>query len=56
MLTQQGVLENRASDVLRRYSRTLAADVELTRKFGSPRMDDQLKSHRRRICEHCERA
>lgn len=44
MLTQQGVLENRASEVLRRYARTLAADVELTRKFGSPRMDDQLKS------------
>jgi hypothetical protein len=43
MLTAQGVLEDRASDVLRRYSRTLAADVELTRKFGSPRLDDQLK-------------
>lgn len=44
MLTRQGVLENRASDVLRRYSRVLSADIELTRRFGSPRLDDQLKS------------
>lgn len=44
ILTQQGVLENRASDVLRRYARVLSADVELTKRFGSPRLDDQLKS------------
>jgi hypothetical protein len=44
MLTQQGVLENRASDVLRRYSRVLSADIELTKRFGSPRLDEQLKA------------
>jgi hypothetical protein len=44
LLTQQGVLEDRASDVLRRYARVLSADVELTKRFGSPRLDDQLKS------------
>lgn len=43
LLTKQGVLNNRATEVLHRYSRTLAADVELTRKFGDARLDDPLK-------------
>ena len=43
LLQKQGVLNDRASEVLHRYSRTLAADVELTRKFGDPRIDEPLK-------------
>jgi hypothetical protein len=42
MLQKQGVLEDSATDVLHRYSRTLSADVELSRKFGDPRMDGVL--------------
>jgi hypothetical protein len=43
MLQQQGVLEDDVLDVMHRYSRTLAADVELTRKFGDPRLDGPLQ-------------
>lgn len=43
MLAKQGVLNDRASEVLHRYSRTLSADIELTRRFGDPRLDAVLK-------------
>lgn len=43
LLTEQGVLEDHASDVLKRYARVLSADTELTRRFGSPDLKDQLK-------------
>lgn len=43
LLTKQGVLEDRASHVLHRYARTLAGDIELTRRFGDARMDEALK-------------
>lgn len=43
MLQKQGVLEDDVLDVMHRYSRTLAADVELTNKFGDPRLDGPLK-------------
>ncbi len=43
MLEKQGVLDNDVIDVMHRYARTLAADVELTRKFGDARLDGPLQ-------------
>ncbi|MDP5279905.1 hypothetical protein Q9Q95_13300 [Sphingomonas sp. DG1-23] len=43
MLQKQGVLEDDVIDVMHRYSRTLAADIELTRRFGDPRLDGPLQ-------------
>jgi hypothetical protein len=44
VLEALGVLENNAGLVLGRYARVLAADVELTRAFGDPRLDKPLKA------------
>lgn len=42
VLDQLGMLENDYERVLRIYTRTMAADVELARAFGRPDMRDQL--------------
>lgn len=39
----EGFLENDMELILRRYSRTMAAEVELTEKFGRADMKDQLE-------------
>jgi hypothetical protein len=43
VLHELGILETRADIVWKHYARVMAADIELTRKFGSPRLDNQLK-------------
>jgi hypothetical protein len=43
-LTKMGILEKRADIVLRNFSRMVSGDIELTRKYGSPTMEDQFKT------------
>ncbi|WP_346248617.1 hypothetical protein [Sphingomonas rustica] len=42
VLVRQGVLETDASEIVSRYIRTMAADIELTRRFGDPMMTSVL--------------
>lgn len=44
ILNKLGILEKRADIVLRNFSRMVSGDIELTRKYGNPRMEDQLKT------------
>jgi hypothetical protein len=44
VLTGLGMLEKRADIVLRNFSRMVSGDIELTRKYGSPKMDDQMSA------------
>lgn len=41
ILHSLGMMEQNALEVLRRYGRTVGADIELTKKFGSPTLVDQ---------------
>jgi hypothetical protein len=43
-LTKMGILEKRADIVLRNFSRMVSGDIELTRKYGNPTMEDQFKT------------
>lgn len=43
VLNELGVLENRADIVWRHFARVMSADLELTRKYGSTTLDQQLK-------------
>lgn len=43
-LNKMGILEKRADIVLRNFSRMVSGDIELTRKYGNPTMEDQFKT------------
>lgn len=42
VLQRQGVLNDNVVDVMHRYARVLGADTELTQRFGSPTLVDQI--------------
>lgn len=42
MLQRQGVLQDNVVDVMHRYARVVGADTELTNRFGSPTLVDQI--------------
>ena len=44
VLSRIGILEKRADIVLRNFTRMMSGEIELARKYGNPRMDDQFKT------------